>query len=223
MESRIILLRHGLTEGNQRRWFYGGIDIPLTEEGRQQLKERREAGVYPPVPEDAQVFTSGLIRTEETLELTYGPRPHGRIPELREYRFGRFEARNYDELSKAGGRELEIFNRWAYDETGEVALPGGESRSEFRERSRQGVERLLEAHRAYGKKRRESGMPVTLMVCHGGVISQMLLTMFGHLEGTMWDYIPAPGLGYVVSLTKGEPRAFEPIEDSEAASGKKGK
>ncbi|WP_173452624.1 histidine phosphatase family protein, partial [Eubacterium pyruvativorans] len=80
MESRIILLRHGLTEGNQRRWFYGGIDIPLTEEGRQQLKERREAGVYPPVPEDAQVFTSGLIRTEETLELTYGPRPHGRIP-----------------------------------------------------------------------------------------------------------------------------------------------
>ena len=45
MESRIILLRHGLTEGNQRRGFYGGIDIPLTEEGRQQLKERREAGV----------------------------------------------------------------------------------------------------------------------------------------------------------------------------------
>lgn len=222
MKSRIILLRHGLTEGNRRRWFYGGIDIPLTEEGRQQLKERREAGVYPPVPEDAQVFTSGMIRTEETLALTYGPRPHGTIPELREYRFGRFEARNYDELSKAGGRELEIFNAWAYDETGSVALPGGESRNEFQARIRRGVEILLEAHRTCSAQRQGAGMPVTLMVCHGGVISQMLLTMFGHLEGSMWDYIPAPGLGYVVSLTKGEPRAFEPIEDPRETAGKKG-
>ena len=37
MKSEIILLRHGVTEGNQRHWFYGGIDIPLTEDGLQQL------------------------------------------------------------------------------------------------------------------------------------------------------------------------------------------
>ncbi|MBQ1471194.1 MAG: histidine phosphatase family protein, partial [Eubacterium sp.] len=32
MESKLILIRHGITEGNLKRWFYGAVDIPLTED-----------------------------------------------------------------------------------------------------------------------------------------------------------------------------------------------
>ena len=41
MESRIILIRHGITEGNKKRWFYGAADIPLSQEGREELIEQK--------------------------------------------------------------------------------------------------------------------------------------------------------------------------------------
>ena len=38
MVSKIYLIRHGITEGNEKRWYYGGADLPLTEGGREALK-----------------------------------------------------------------------------------------------------------------------------------------------------------------------------------------
>lgn len=38
MISRIYLIRHGITEGNQKKWFYGAADIPLAEEGLQDFR-----------------------------------------------------------------------------------------------------------------------------------------------------------------------------------------
>ena len=47
MESRICLIRHGITEGNKNKLYYGFADIPLAEEGIYQLKELAAAGIYP--------------------------------------------------------------------------------------------------------------------------------------------------------------------------------
>ena len=33
MKTKICLVRHGITEGNQKRLYYGSSDIPLAEEG----------------------------------------------------------------------------------------------------------------------------------------------------------------------------------------------
>ena len=38
MASKIYLIRHGITEGNQKKWFYGAADIPLADEGREELR-----------------------------------------------------------------------------------------------------------------------------------------------------------------------------------------
>ena len=34
---RLTLIRHGLTEGNVRRWYYGALDLPLCETGKSAL------------------------------------------------------------------------------------------------------------------------------------------------------------------------------------------
>ena len=39
MRSKICLIRHGITEGNKNRLYYGYADIPLAEEGIAALKE----------------------------------------------------------------------------------------------------------------------------------------------------------------------------------------
>ena len=42
---RLTLIRHGLTEGNVRRWYYGALDLPLCEAGADALREAAAAGL----------------------------------------------------------------------------------------------------------------------------------------------------------------------------------
>ena len=39
MNSYIHLIRHGITAGNENRWYYGRMDIPLTARGIAQLEK----------------------------------------------------------------------------------------------------------------------------------------------------------------------------------------
>ena len=68
---RLTLIRHGLTEGNVRRWYYGALDLPLCETGKSALREAAAGGLYPPYSGE-RVLTSGMLRTEQTLRLIYG-------------------------------------------------------------------------------------------------------------------------------------------------------
>ena len=246
MKSEIILLRHGVTEGNQRHWFYGGIDIPLTEDGLQQLEKLRNHGVYPDLPARTQIFTTGLVRTEQTLEAVYGNQPHGEIHELQEYRFGKFEGHSFQELQNDPE-----FMEWVNDETFEKYLEGGDSRGSFTRRVLTGGDILMSKHSGFCHRQmadslcgpnssyaelkdgledeteicsaqnicmpkempktketpRVSG-PATLMVCHGGVISQLMRCWFNRPDEEIWEWVPAPGLGYVVYLEDEEPVSY---------------
>lgn len=238
MRSEIILLRHGVTEGNRKHWFYGGIDIPLTGQGIQQLKELKSHGVYPDLPAHTQVFTTGLIRTEQTLNAVYGMLPHGTIRELQEYRFGKYEGHSFQEL-----QDDPEFMEWVNDKTFEKYLEGGDSRGSFTRRVLTGGDILLSKHSGFCHKTASDGLcgpnssraelkdglgaeapegmaahicmpkempktketprvdgPATLMVCHGGVISQLMRCWFERPDEEIWEWVPAPGLGYVVYL-----------------------
>ena len=58
---KLTLIRHGLTEGNIRRLYYGAMDLPLLPDGIEALHALRDGGGY---PEAEQYFTSGMTRTE---------------------------------------------------------------------------------------------------------------------------------------------------------------
>ena len=65
MKTKICLIRHGITEGNQKRLYYGSSDIPLAEEGVAMLRELAAQEIYPD-DADAECYTSGMLRTEQT-------------------------------------------------------------------------------------------------------------------------------------------------------------
>ena len=66
MYKTITLIRHGQTEGNRRHWYYGSTDLPLSQEGAEELERLAEEKIYPSA-EGAKIFTSGMTRTNQTL------------------------------------------------------------------------------------------------------------------------------------------------------------
>ena len=83
MKSNICLIRHGLTEGNLRRLYYGASDISLSGKGEEELRRLAAEGIYP-AAEEADFYTTGLIWTEQTLKLIYGEQEHQVLPLLKE-------------------------------------------------------------------------------------------------------------------------------------------
>ena len=167
MESKIFFIRHGITVGNLNSWYYGATDLPLAQEGIDKVTRMAEAGCYPRFAEDAGYYTTGLIRTEHTLELVVGPREHRQIPKLQEMRFGEYECKGFEEL-----KDDPVFLEWGYDKTGEVALPGAETLNQFKSRIEEGLDELIGYHRLTELAHRHDGKPAhSVMFCHGGVIS----------------------------------------------------
>ena len=209
MISKIHFIRHGITEGNQKKWFYGQTDLPVTPEGLEYLAKLRDDGIYPDFPEDTEFYTSGLLRTEQTFKTIFGEREHKAIKNLQEMDFGEYECRSFDE---SNGEPA--FDKWAFDETDEVALPGGESKKEFNARISEGLKELRGYHRLKELSHRHSGKDaVSLIVCHGGVIGSMMNELFPEERDNMWAWIPNPGFGYTVSFQDGEPVSYEKIEE----------
>ena len=186
----IDFIRHSITEGNLKVWHYGWLDIPLADEGVALLHQNSEKGIYPSC-EGKKLYTSGMVRTEQTFELIYGKRPHEMISELKELNFGEFEGHTYEEL-----KERPQYIQWIENKTDKYAMPGGESKMQFRNRVAAGLKLLLD--------RAEDA----LVVCHGGVISVIMSECFGYdPEKGIYAYLPDPAHGYTVR--------FECEEDGE--------
>lgn len=182
---KLYLLRHGLTEANERRLYYGRTDLPLSEAGRAALR----ACAAPPA--GVRYFTSGLLRTEQTLEILCGSVPHTVLPGLREMDFGTFEMKSYMELK--GNPD---FQRWCEGDNEANRCPGGESANEVAQRALAALAPIL----ADGSD--------TLCVTHGGVIAGVLAHWFG---GNRFDWTPQPGCGYCVEAENGAPRTVSPF------------
>lgn len=182
---KLFLLRHGLTEANERRLYYGRTDLPLSEAGWAALR----ACAAPPAV--TRYFTSGLLRTEQTLEILCGSVPHTALPGLREMDFGAFEMKSYSEL-----KDDPDFRRWCAGDNEANRCPGGESANEVTQRALAALAPIL----ADGSD--------TLCVTHGGVIAGVLAHWFG---GNRFDWTPQPGCGYCVEAENSAPRTVSPF------------
>ena len=187
----LTLIRHGLTEGNVRRWYYGALDLPLCETGAAALREAAAGGLYPPLGNE-RVLTSGMLRTEQTLRLIYGDVPHTQLPGLREMDFGDFEMHSYEEL-----KDWPSYQKWIED-VEHNPCPNGESAPLVLARNLEAIAPVLAADED------------AVCVAHGGVISGLLMTWFG---GIRYDYLVRPGTGFAVEVTDGKPQRCRPIPE----------
>lgn len=181
---KLTLLRHGITEGNRRRLYYGSTDLHLLPEGWAALEAMRARGGY---PQAMRYYTSGMIRTEQTLLALYGPVPHEALPGLREMDFGMFEMRAYEEL-----KHDPAYLTWLEGDVEANFCPGGES-------GRMVTKRALEALAPILKAEEDA-----ICVTHGGVIGGLLAQWFPSTEGR-YAWTPAPGHGFQIVFRNGIP------------------
>ena len=88
----VYLIRHGKTEANEKYLYCGSADLPLSEAGKAELQNLHYD------IKNVRFLTSGMKRTDETLQLLFGDVPYVVDPRFREADFGIFEMHSYEEL-----------------------------------------------------------------------------------------------------------------------------
>ena len=158
---RLVMLRHGETVGNSSVRFHGAGDVPLSAEGRLQMRHAARAlrqEVFD------LVVASPLRRSWEAAALLAGGAPVRIDDGLREIDFGRWEGLTAGEIEE---RDPVLYREWRSRAPG-FEFPGGEIRSAFRARVLAALDRI-----------ERSGVASALVVGHKGVIR----TIGEHLLG----------------------------------------
>jgi len=180
---KLSVIRHGVTEANEKKLYCGITDVPLSEQGRLYLNELKKIVVYPV----ADVYiTSGLTRTTETLRILYDREPDITIEEFRELNHGDFEMKSYREL-----KDNPDYQRWIGDIYKETC-PNGESGEALHSRVKTGLDKLngIKADSA-------------VIICHGGVIVSIMEQMFPK-QRSFYEWDLKNGRGYTFEYSNGK-------------------
>ncbi len=206
-ESAIFLIRHGLTEGNIKDWYYGSTDVPLIDEAYAQLDEYVSDGIYPS-GNDISFYTSGMTRAVQTLKHIWGDVDFCVIKEFREFDFGDYECTPSDIIVKD-----EVYRNWLKPENSDMPLPGGsDSRNSFGCRVNKGFRDLLNAHAAKELQLRHREQAArTLAVCHGGVIGKIMQIIFPDEFDHTFKRMPVPGRGFHLRVSEGNVIGYDYI------------
>ncbi|ARK30254.1 histidine phosphatase family protein [Halalkalibacter krulwichiae] len=160
MGNRLVvtLIRHGLTKFNEEKRYLGWKNQPLSKKGNEELlqlthKYRNHTGDI--------LLTSDLVRCIETAKLLFPNQPIVTSSKLREYDFGEWEGKTYEQL-----KETKLYRDWLDDPLSNFP-PKGEAYHSFQRRTEEAFYDMVElAHKRKSKH--------VVVVCHGGVIRQWL-------------------------------------------------
>ena len=108
--SRILLIRHGRTAWNDARRIQGHRDIPLSPEGRTEVRGLR----LPPRFKGFIWYTSPLIRAAETAALL-GANHATHDVRLMEMNWGGWEGRTREEIARQLGDEMAVMEAHGRD------------------------------------------------------------------------------------------------------------
>jgi len=181
--THLTLLRHGLCAGETEGRYIGHTDAPLTEEGRSQLCQMREAQAYPPA---GALFVSPMKRCVETAQILYPGLHPIELPGLKEYFFGEFENKTPEQL-----QAHPLFPRWIAGEPGLVP-PFAEDLARFQTRINGTFVKLCDGLLKTGTKD-------CAVLTHGGVI-MALLAAFGLPGAPMHDWLAPSGCGFTLRI-----------------------
>lgn len=180
---QILLLRHGRTKANEEHLYCGSTDWPLSEEGSKCLTQKR--GVYGTDWES--FYTSGLIRTKETLEILFGEQDTVIAePDLREMDFGDFEGKSYGML-----KDDPAYQEWISGDNERKICPGGESGDQMKERVLSALDRIMQ---------RDPAKHIVI-VTHGGPIAATMQQLFPEKNLNRYEWQPECGEGYLLRIT----------------------
>ena len=171
--GRLLLVRHGESEGNRERRFTPHPGIPLTPAGRAQVEAaaRWIAARYVP----RAIVSSPFSRARETADIL-GAGLHLAVtvePDLRERSYGVFAGQPYD--TPRQGYDPAAYWAWR--------PPGGESLEEV----------LVRAGAVLDRFARAGGVDDVVVVSHGAV----MLALWRHVTGTWGEPRVVPNAAIV--------------------------
>ena len=161
----LYLVRHGQSEGNAKKLFFGQWDCPLTEQGRQdawQAAEKLRAVEF------SRCYASDLQRAWETAEICTTGRllDPVKCPGLREQGMGDLERKTWEEASRFCGGEEKLqhyLSDWYHEDlptvepVAQMEIRIGEAVDEI---IRRGEDALIVAHNG----------SLTILLYHLGLI-----------------------------------------------------
>ncbi len=217
---RLLLVRHGETEGNVQRRLQGPDD-PLTERGRRQAEEI--AAHLFGRDDVVALYASPYRRAFDTARAigdAVGVEPELR-PALAELDVGDAAGYRFEAWVEKFPEEAERFRTEGVD----YSWPGGESGRDLSARTEREIEGILEAHR------HEAGAVV--VVSHGGALAWIIAHLLGEPDGE-WPHsytrldncsvteaeISANGAGPAEFLYTNEVGHLSADPDEEAATGR---
>ena len=168
----IYLIRHGKTAANEKHLYCGSTDLPLSDAGRRELQNTHYD------IKNVRFLTSGMKRTDETLQILFGNVPYEIDPRFREVDFGIFEMHSYDEL-----KEIPEYRTWLTGDNEANVPPQGESGAQMKAR-------VLEAFSEIKED--------TCVITHGGVIAAIMAHLFPNEGKNRYQWQPNNGCGYLV-------------------------
>jgi broad specificity phosphatase PhoE len=195
MSTRLILVRHGVTEWNQAGRYQGHQDVPLSELGREQARRVAERLRAEPI---TAAYSSDMQRARETACIILS----GREVELqttaalRELGFGAWEGLN---ASEASSRYPGEWDAWIRDPVQSRPPGGGEDiadlfdrvvgfyRSVVRLPAADGAQPDWFTYRAAGQDVDE-GSTTLLVASHGGTVRALLAHLFEVPAAHYWRF-----------------------------------
>jgi len=165
--TRVLLVRHGQSQGNAERRFGGHSPSPLSELGHRQAEAAARALASEGV---TAVYSSDLLRAVQTAEPL--ARATGleikRTAAFRERGVGRMEGLTFEEAAQMYPEEYAALLRRDF----EHVLEGGESYRQLLDRSAAELDRAVEEHRG----------GTIAVFSHTGTICILALHLMGALD-----------------------------------------
>ena len=168
----LYLIRHGKTAANQRGCYCGSTDLPLSRQGREELKNKRYA------IQKVRFLTSGMRRANETMELLFDGVDYEMDNRFREVDFGIFEMHTYEEL-----KDDPTYQAWLTGDNDTNVPPQGESGAQMKARVLDALSELTED---------------TCLITHGGVIAAIMDHRFPQEGKSRYEWQSQNGEGYVI-------------------------
>lgn len=173
MSTRLIFVRHGVTEWNHLHRYQGHTDINLSEEGIQQALLLQKRMTREKID---TVISSDLSRSYQTAQII--AEPHGLkvqiYPALKEINFGLWEGLTYQQIEKDYPDLLKIW----LERPHELLIPKGESFNNVKDRSVECIKEILKS---------KVGDTI-LTVTHGGTLAALICGLLDQPLLRMWDY-----------------------------------
>lgn len=181
MATKLILIRHGQTDWNNKKRYCGFSDAGINYSGRKQMVRLKRKIVRIKIQ---RRYSSDLKRAVQSAEIIFKKNRVNKLAALREIRFGAFEGLSHRQLLR---KYRVIYTKWL-DSPYKTPIPNGENLKHFKNRVIRAISEIIS---------KDKNKTIAI-ICHGGVIS-VFLNYILKSRG-FWNWIPYSGSVTVIEF-----------------------